>query len=435
MPGAAQATPTLLKHTVHCMQDVHSDMEMLHAARGTDKPDQRCEGKRSAAECAAETQRALAEIGARSRNHLFCGSQQRALDSIVSEFEVYVAELNCPGRDTWATCTYIEVLVFLQAHYLPSHRGSFDGNVVPSTLRKAISRLKRAFTMRGRVGAWQELPGGGVFVGNPCEHIDIEDYVTAYGNEADDADVHETSATPLTLEAYEQLMAALDSEINIEWARVVRGHGSAHKVITLQRDAAAFSTLWHSARRAADILQCKWDGIFTAAHEAVAPMWLSEMQRRCQGMEPHERAAGALLVVPSATKTEKRCRAATWELPSSGGGSTDPCCPARQLFFLLAAVWCSGWGTLGTGSVFSGYCGRYPEVIGSSALAARFADATERYDIKPIGDVRGYTMHSFRRGRLQHEAARGKTHVELMRLGGITSVKTLMKYLDKGRHL
>ena len=161
MPGAAQATPTPLKHTVHCMQDVHSDMEMLHAARGTDKPDQRCEGKRSAAECAAKTQRALAEIGARSRNHLFCGSQQRALDSIVSEFEVYVAELNCPGRDTWATCTYIEVLVFLQAHYLPSHRGNVDGNVVLSTLRKAISRLKRAFTMRGRVGAWQELPGGG----------------------------------------------------------------------------------------------------------------------------------------------------------------------------------------------------------------------------------------------------------------------------------
>ena len=45
-----------------------------------------------------------------------------------------------------------------------------------------------------------------------------------------------------------------------------------------------------------------------------------------------------------------------------------------------------------------------------------------------------YTLHSFRRGRLQHEKAQGVPHAQLMRLSGIKSMDTWMRYLDKGRH-
>lgn len=74
-------------------------------------------------------------------------------------------------------------------------------------------------------------------------------------------------------------------------------------------------------------------------------------------------------------------------------------------------------------------------MISSSGLAARLTRALKAHGVVPPNGVRQYTLHSFRRGRLQHEEDNGWTHSELMRLSGIKTIETLMRYLDRGRHL
>ena len=238
--------------------------------------------KRSAEECDAEAASALAAIGAHSRRSLFCNRQQSALEAIVREYDAYLAELTRPGRDTWDNCTPIEVQVFFEAHWLESHRGVNGGDVVPSTLRKAVSMLRRAFNMRGRTGPYISLPQT-AHSGNPCDHPDIEDFLTTYDHDANEAGVKEVSATPLPAADYERLMHGLERDIVTEWAQLARGCGNAQTATTLGRDAAAFSLMWGSARRASDVLEVSWDGAFAADFQRLPHIWGEEVAAGCSG--------------------------------------------------------------------------------------------------------------------------------------------------------
>ena len=293
------------------MQDYWDDVALLNCARGdgrgaaADKP---C--KRAASECELEAVDALARIAARQRKHLFCGRTQNALDAIVLEFEVYLAGLNKPGRDSWGTCSDVEVLVFLEAHYLQQHDGAYGGDVAPSTLARAVSSLTRAFAMRHRAGPWCADPALGVLQGNPCESINIADFQTAYSNAAQEAGQYEVSATPMTLHDFETLMRRLDDDIDLEMSAIARGGGNVQHLVRLCRDAASFSTLWASARRGSDVLQLTWERLHTKEFAQIVQQWLAQLRLRCEVLP----CGGDLLAIPISTKTGKGKRAGTWEL-------------------------------------------------------------------------------------------------------------------------
>ena len=411
------------------MQDYWGELQLLNSARIGPVGAGSGPVKRSAHECEVEAAAALAGIAERQRQQLFCSRTQAALDSIIKEFDSFLCGLHKPGRDTWATCTDLEVLIFLEAHYLEQHDGANGGDVAPSTLARAISTLKRAFGMHNRSGPWVADPALGPPHGNPCDSQNLTDFQTAYAKGAQTAGVYEISATPLPAAAFAALMQGIDDEIDDEWHAVCRGGGDAGQLVRLCRDAAMFSTLWSSARRGGDVLQLTWERLHDGDYAPVAPQWAAQLR---MGFAPSA-GSGILLAVPLSTKTEKARRASTWVLPVAEGYS--PLCPSWHLRWLLTALHCARWPTLGTGPVFAGYCGRYSGALSSSGLAARLQRALTAHHVMPHGGVRQYTLHSFRRGRLQHAAGEGLSHSELMRLGGIKSVDTLMRYLDRGRHL
>ena len=168
----ARCTPLSHQHPTHT-----PCAGLLGGGGGTDGPRRArplasIAGKRSAADCEREAADALAAIAARQHKFLLCGRNQSALDSIVAELEQYLTELDNPGRDTWATCTDLEVLVFLEAHYLRNHDGAYGGDVAPGTLTKAVSTLRRAFNMRHRGGSWISEPGLGA-TRQPCDSLAI----------------------------------------------------------------------------------------------------------------------------------------------------------------------------------------------------------------------------------------------------------------------
>ena len=73
--------------------------------------------------------------------------------------------------------------------------------------------------------------------------------------------------------------------------------------------------------------------------------------------------------------------------------------------------------------------------LSAGALANRVHRAVEVHLPPPDANQLQYTLHSFRRGRLQHERDRGATRDQLGALSGIKTDCVLNKYLDQGRHL
>lgn len=70
---------------------------------------------------------------------------RRGVASVAQEFATFLSTRARPGRDTWDTCTDVEVLLFLQRQYLRQHTGRDGGAIAPSTLQTAVSHLAWSF--------------------------------------------------------------------------------------------------------------------------------------------------------------------------------------------------------------------------------------------------------------------------------------------------
>lgn len=73
-------------------------------------------------------------------------------EAAVLEFE-YLEVYDPPGWNTWATCTVVEVVVYLGEHFLQTREGRERAAVTGSTLAKVLTQLRRAFEERCRSGA------------------------------------------------------------------------------------------------------------------------------------------------------------------------------------------------------------------------------------------------------------------------------------------
>lgn len=364
-------------------------------------------------------------MAARERSSYLSARTRRGLDSIADEFTVFLAGMADSERGSWAGCTDLDVYVFLEAYYLPRHEGKYGGDVAPSTLRRAVSSLRTAFERACRSGPWTVAAGGRLCFGNPASSAVISELLDMYARSAQEVGYCEVSARPLQAADLALLLAGLADEA--ARARVLCDDRS-HQLLC--RDSAFFSCLWSTCRRGQDVLRVEWSGIFDAADETlIAPAWLSAARAGSALALPV-----CLLVVPMSTKTEKGRRPGTLVVPATG----DAACPVAALARLLAASVRLGWPAAGLGPVFSGFSARDSVAVSSTAMAARLVRAAGVHSLSGAAAASGlkaYTLHSFRRGRLQYEHARGMSHDQLRSLAGIKTEEVLMRYLDTGRHL
>ena len=137
----------------------------------------------------------------------------------------------------------------------------------------------------------------------------------------------------------------------------------------------------------------------------------------------------ALWVVPRKTKTEQLGRPATQVLTRCDQFPAG--CAVRRLFWYWEAQSVASVPISEGDCVFRCHRGGAAAGVSSAALQHRLRRAVT---LHLPGSA--YTLHSFRRGRLQTEAhVRGTSHDALQRLAGIKDAGVLMRYLDEGRHL
>ena len=375
----------------------------------------------TAAEREASTRAALTAVAARQREHLFCSRTQAALETVSREFGLFLQYHAVDGRNTWSTCSDLEVLTFAEAHYLPSRSGR-RGALAASTVASMFSYLRRSLTAHNRCGPWTGASG------NPADSQTVRDYVASYTHTSQRAGVHEVSAVPLPEAVFTALLDHLDSELR----NIALGLAPSCRLLDallLARDAAAFTLLWHSCRRGQDVLHVAWPHIYSdLCGTPVSELWCTP-----EGISV---VPDVLYIRPLQTKTEQTQRPETWVLRRAAAGR-ERYCAVNRLRYLFELCRLARFADFSSARVFVGFTSRTPGAISSNALAQRLQRGLQ--GLPPALGVgaggRSYTLHSFRRGRLQHESALGMGSDELMSMAGMRTFSVLQRYLDVGRHL
>jgi hypothetical protein len=411
-----------------CMQDYWDDRACLHCPSSTNTSPPLT--KLSAEEIDYGYQTSLASIRAAQEQHLLCSRSRRGISNISSEFSTFLATSARPGRDTWETCTDMEVLVFLEGHYLADHEGRDGGLVAPSTLRQAVSHLSRCFSKYQRTGPWTVLPGTELCLGCPTSSQEVADFLTMFCEQRTSAGYSEMSATPLLGSHYEQLMDGMLVDYNSLAAAWSRDGGTGADLVRCARDGAMFSCLWHSCRRGQDVLNLVWEGLHDhTTQEGLISCWLAAARSGKSCLVP-----ACVLASPRQTKTEHTTRPGTLVFQREPPERSAFCACTWLARLVTVAVACQApcsW----VGPIFLGFTTRDSGVLSSSALGRCLYRACGRHLNSVTGGRRHYSPHSFRRGRLQHEHSRGVAPDELMALAGLRSREILYRYLDLGRHL
>ena len=411
------------------MQGYADDLQLFNQCRGLEAAG---EGSMSAlpppapytaAERAAAARASLSQLALEQQQHLFHKRTQAALQSVVGLFSQYLQQHAVDGRNTWATATDIEVLLFAKDHWVTTHRVRNSSAPAASTLATMLSCLKRAFRARNRTRHWD-----GTLQSNPVESLLVRDYQTLFALRNKSNGVMEKSAVPLLKSVYLALMDNLADQLH-EAASQPSWCYRNYDVLLLARDSAAFALLWHSARRGQDILNVEWPRIACDLDGTpVGELWASSLEE--------SPAPEKLYVLPTRTKTETTQRPQTWVIPRLPPGEERYCAVDRllQLFRLARAAGVKGFDQ---GSVFTGFSARTPGVLSASGLAQRLKRVLNRLpeSLRLGAGGREYTLHSFRRGRMQHEHGEGMPTTQLMELAGLRTFEVAQRYLDVGRHL
>jgi hypothetical protein len=381
--------------------------------------------KYSAEQSAAEEQAALTTLAADQRDFLLADRYQAGLDSVHAEFSTYLRYAAPPGHNSWDTCTDLQVLTFAKMHWLRHHQGKIRDEVAPATLDTMLAQLSRGFIARDRAGPWCGIPHG-IPVGNPVDSQRIRDFKRTFRKRATAEGYCEVSAVPLPEAAFQGLLDGIDREI-AALLRMQSGTGQAHyyEWLILERDAAAFTVLWHCYHRGQDILRLVWSQVYSQ---------LLPKQLACTLWQISTAAQPAVLYArPLVTKTEQTTTPETWQfkrLPSD----QSRYCAVHRLQRLYCLTRLAGLH-VDDGHVFTGFCARNSGVMQPGALQDRLQAAAQRLPVHLQPTDRNFTLHSFRRGHCQKAHADGVPYATIKLLAGMKDDATLRKYLDVGRHL
>lgn len=313
----------------------------------------------------------------------------------------------------WRSCRPDHICAYIHEFLLPSHTGRDGLSVATSTLQGYMSDLASCFDSKGRTRDWCDETA----TGNPVRSALVRASVSDYRQHQTDSGRRPCSAVPMRAQKLQTLIQRMDEALN----RADRC-ADAHTTFLLLRDSAMFLYLWHSGRRAQDMLYVNWADLYLqqgdSAPVAALPLWLSTPPLRSY-------AGFRLLVAPSRSKTEHHTRPATQALSAD---SRPNLCALRRLHALAA------WS-----QHHAGGCLQLAVFVTSredhTRLSADAAGKRVKERLQQFQLFAGETRHSFRRGHIQWcQAAEEPTSVTMQRVG-ITTPGTFNKYADPARHL
>lgn len=318
-------------------------------------------------------------------------------------------------------CSALDVLAFVETRWLREHQGRRDGGLpVPGTLDGLLSALGTFFRQCGRGGPYDDWRD----VGNPVESVYVSGYRKGYRRVLGRRGEGSIGAVPMQLERVVALSQGL-------LQRALEPEVKDMDRLMFLRDRCFFVLLWATAMRAHDCGKLTVDDFRKASDLRRAYDW-----RQLSGVLGERSAGVRLCIWEWGDKTHQAQRAEPYFLEMLPAEEVDVCA-VRALALYHAA--CEIAGRARSGVRIEGYVFRpltkdrrefQEAALGTPAIGRRLEAALR--DLELDG---GETCHSFRRGRLQHEAAKGAGVPELLAMGHMKALSTLHRYLDPGSHL
>lgn len=369
----------------------------------------------SAAEQQALLETTLDSHAADSRQYLRGARTQGNVERANADFEAFLHQFRGHPAGTWLACTPELVLAYLRTD-VAGRRGRRGTELSASTLRQHVSNLSMCFSQRGRKAAWDELAA----VGNPVLSQLVREHVEVIERRQHASGVRARSAVPCPRADIQRLLRTIDAQR--EHAAAV---GNQLEQLRCLRDACLVALLWHSSRRAADLLRLTWGHVYVAQTTELACAYWA-------------RSAGvpdAIMITADVLKNAKRSRPLTITVSSESAGSAAFCAVRRLQRLRAAAIDLDSQTHGTTGFLFPSYKTVQPPrtAISSAGFANRFKTFVAAAG-QP-GEASLSTVHGIRRGRMQHEAAHGTPFSDILLLAGIRTESVGRVYLDPGRHL
>ena len=305
--------------------------------------------------------------------------------------------------------TYLRNIVSTRA-------GRGGSGLAASTLRQYVSNLSSCFCKLGRSEPWDDLAR----CGNPVASQMVRNHVEMVERGQHAAGRRECSAQPIPRAAVIQLLRHLDEAA----AAALRDRDQLEQ-LRCARDSALVALLWHSCRRGADLLRMHWCHAYAqGTRSLVTDLWQSPASA---GVLPT-----GLHITLDELKNVKRQRPLTIVISTEAGEGAVSCAVRRlQVLYTVQRtfaepvslpVFC-GYRTVRpprTALTPSGFSNRFDQLV-DVVFAATGTDA--------------YTVHSFRRGRMQYERDHGHSVSDIMQLADLRTESVAHMYLDPGRHL
>lgn len=386
------------------MQD--QTLHQLNQRRGLVPATGPTRGTLTAAQRATVLQHTLSAQAECEAEHLRAARTWQGYQRAAKDFAEFLQFWADPDA-TWESCTPAVVLVYINNVLLVKHRGRDGGLMSPSYLETLLSHLKRVFELLGRDQPWSHQTRSG----NPVHSDLISNKKQTYATEYQKRGGCETSAVPLQHSRLTDMLDQFDEQL-----RLARRDHDVRKQGFALRDGAMLACLWAHSRRGQDMQNVHWGGVYTA--EGDVPIL------------QHWAAGGGALqtinMIPRMTKCVRNRRVGTLVIEPYTPAKYCAITRLRDYYRHLAAQ-----GTmLPADPLFCAMDGKGQRALTPQAIQARFKNV-----LRESGDDKGQTVHGMRRGRLQHDRARGATEGQLKQLSGITTDATLQRYLMPARHL
>ncbi|GIM15341.1 hypothetical protein Vretimale_18025, partial [Volvox reticuliferus] len=337
----------------------------------------------------------------------------RKIQKASQEFHEWLLERRLPT--TLLTCEPSLVVEYLEGAWVSRHPGRLRADRRPSAsaLDAITSHLSTAFRLLSRDGPYDPVSGRG----NPCDSTIVRGYTKGNRRSAGRAGHCERSAVPLEIGKFHALCLYLCREAAVEVEPFLRS--------LFLRDLAVFTLMWHTYQRGHDIGKLMLSDFREVAHgHSEYSGW------PLPPLDPDLRVpSGTLLRIEElGTKTHQGRRAPAIMVRPSEEPSA---CPLGALSLYMDL--CRTLGMPVEGYLFRPVIRggrRYREApLSTEALEHRLV-----MHLEAAGLYGGETIHSFRRGSLQHALQMGVSEADLMRLSHIRSIATLRRYVDPTRH-
>lgn len=305
-----------------------------------------------------------------------------------------------PYGTTMANCSPEDLLVFMQAVYIPRHAGTIlpDGECIaaPSSIKNTLSHLRMAFKEVGRGNIWDSS----ATAGNPAASHQLHQWCTGHEKISLTAGFRSTSAVAMRLDTIKQLLGYLLQRLTVAGL-------SSYEHALAARDGLAFCLMWQTGMRSVNAREIKLSD-FLLPGQARGSLQAHLHQH---GVHSHP---GIIQVHPERTKTHLQ-NPFLISIPLAAE-------PVLDTYYWLTAVMATAClieqpiteqlirstGTSGNPRQRSSPCFS-EQALSRPGLHSRLVS-----QLKAIDAYNGESLHSFRRGMAQYLTACGQPAEQTM---------------------